>query len=198
MHSDSELIQKCIQNFLLIQSNSEDIDSEFCSDSERFQNQYRNCSENVLNQYWKVILFWKCSDSVLMPTECKVRARKTLFSHLSDGELFPSSLLKELCVNQIFTSLTNKQPSELMLHSYFTLVQLAMEFFPFYAQCFLNLGMSYERWVNICRPFVLEKYLSYSRKLTLYILISVACLFAPMLVLMDYFINDVSVIHQIY
>ena len=27
--------------------------SEICSDSERFQNRYRNYSEIVLNQYWK-------------------------------------------------------------------------------------------------------------------------------------------------
>ena len=71
--SDSELIQNCTLNFLLIQRNSEDIDSEFCSDSEKFQNQYRNYSENVLNQYWKLKLFWKWSDSVLMLTEWKVR-----------------------------------------------------------------------------------------------------------------------------
>ena len=78
--SDSELIQNCTLNFLLIQRNSEDIDSEFCSDSEKFQNQYRNYSENVLNQYWKLNLFWKWSDSVLMLTEWKVRVMSWFFT----------------------------------------------------------------------------------------------------------------------
>ena len=50
-HSASELFQNRILNFPLIQRISEDIDLEFCSDSERFQIQYRNYSENFLNQH---------------------------------------------------------------------------------------------------------------------------------------------------
>ena len=94
--------------FFLIQRNSEDIDSEFCSDSVRLQNQYTNCSENVLNQYWKTILFWKCSDSVLMPTECKVRA---LTSRLSGYRTF-------LVDHQLLQSIIPTAPIFQLLQAY--------------------------------------------------------------------------------
>ena len=66
----------------------------------------------------------------------------------------------------------------------------SMELFPFYAHCFLMIGISFERFVCVCRPHDLSVILSNSRRVIMYACIIALALFFPVFALIDYGIHE--------
>ena len=64
-------------------------------------------------------------------------------------------------------------------------IKEAMELYPLYAQCFLLLGMSFERWVIICRPHNVKQILRTENRLRLYTVTIFCSMTIPSLLLAD-------------
>ncbi|XP_075248818.1 uncharacterized protein LOC142341615 [Convolutriloba macropyga] len=64
-------------------------------------------------------------------------------------------------------------------------LQNAMENFPLYSQCFLMVGMSFERWVKVCRPHEVKTILSKRNQIILYAGVSLPTVMIPTLLLWD-------------
>ena len=67
-----------------------------------------------------------------------------------------------------------------------------METFPFYSQCFLMLGLCFERWIMICRPHAKNQILTTSDRLILNAVIAGLTIAVSGFVVIDY-INHVLV-----
>ena len=62
-----------------------------------------------------------------------------------------------------------------------------LDLFPFYTQCFLIAGMSFERWLFVCRPICAQEFFKKrSNKLLFYCGISAVALSVPTLLFVDY------------
>ena len=64
-----------------------------------------------------------------------------------------------------------------------------LEEFSLYYQCFLTLGMSFERWVKVCRPHDSKRILSLRNSMALYFLLTIFAITIPSLSLLDLAIN---------
>ena len=76
-------------------------------------------------------------------------------------------------------------------------MKVILEAAPFYSQCFLMLGMAFERWMKVCRPHNAKQILSQTNLTILYSLVLSAAIFVPVATLSDYVANVEPVCHHI-
>ena len=68
-------------------------------------------------------------------------------------------------------------------------VRKTIETFSFYSQCFLMLGLSFERWVNVCRPHDVKIILRKRNRVLLNFFVVILPVAISIPILIDYFLN---------
>ena len=58
-------------------------------------------------------------------------------------------------------------------------IKFVLEAFPFYSQCFLMVGMSFEHWVKVCIPHRAKEILSQLNQIVFYFIVLFAAVFVP-------------------
>ena len=101
----------------------------------------------------------------------------------------PYSTFCETALVQKLLPVSDWSNEERLLENYFKYFNETMEVFPFYCQCFLMVGMSFERWVIVCKPHSVKQILSRKNKIIYYSLISLCAVIVPSCVVGDYILN---------
>ncbi|XP_063728696.1 uncharacterized protein LOC134856277 [Symsagittifera roscoffensis] len=101
----------------------------------------------------------------------------------------PYSTFCDTALVQKLLPVSDWSNEERLLENYFKYFNETMEVFPFYCQCFLMVGMSFERWVIVCKPHSVKQILSRKNKIIYYSLISLCAVIVPSCVVGDYILN---------
>ena len=91
-----------------------------------------------------------------------------------------------------WASLFDPGKDKLHLESFERSLRKIMEVFPFYSQCFLTLGLSWERWVKVCRPHDAKTLLDRQTQFGLTAIVLLLSVILPAIIFIDYELNKVS------
>ncbi|XP_075254731.1 uncharacterized protein LOC142346112 [Convolutriloba macropyga] len=88
-----------------------------------------------------------------------------------------------------WASLFDPGKDKLHLESFERSLRKIMEVFPFYSQCFLTLGLSWERWVKVCRPHDAKTLLDRQTQFGLTAIVLLLSVILPAIIFIDYELN---------
>ena len=97
---------------------------------------------------------------------------------------------KDPCENDFLERINEDEYEDLLLEQYADFLKNVLEDFPFYSQCFLMTGMSFERWIIICKPHIMNEILSKRRRLIILILVFTGALIFPTAISVDHAVHE--------